>query len=157
VAVRLEDLVDEAVRWVGPAARRQGTPLELALGIEGERVVRVDFDLTVRLLVNLLENALRFSPPGAPVRLVGEPAQQGLSLCVLDRGPGVPPEWRQRIFERFAQVSGQTARSTRGLGLAFSQLVARAQGLGLFVEDAPGGGSRFVLSFPVAALASPHG
>jgi signal transduction histidine kinase len=104
-----------------------------------------------RVLVNLLENAIRHSSAGGSVRLSAEPQPDTLRLIISDEGAGVPEEWRTRIFERFVQRgAGGPGRVGRGLGLAFSRLVADAHGVPIGVEAGEPTGSRFFLGIPRA-------
>jgi signal transduction histidine kinase len=146
IAVPLEDLVEEALVAIRPAAMARGVALHEDLGAPGPELVRVDFDLMTRVLVNLLENAIRHSPAGSSVRLTAEPEAATVRLVISDQGAGVPEEWRTRIFERFVQRGGPgPGRVGRGLGLAFARLVADAHGVPLGVEAAEPNGSRFYL------------
>jgi two-component system sensor histidine kinase ChvG len=99
-------------------------------------------------LLNLLDNALRYSPPGAVVtvqiRTRSEPRQIGIS--VTDRGPGIPNEQQSKIFERF--FTTRLEEGGTGLGLAIVQSVARAHGGSVEVDSEPGRGSTFVLWLP---------
>jgi signal transduction histidine kinase len=96
-------------------------------------------------VINLLDNALKFTPPGGRVSVEAEPGDGEVRLAVVDTGPGVPLEDRARIFERFTQ--GQTGGTGSGLGLAFCRMAVEAHGGRIWVEERPGGeGSRFVVA-----------
>ncbi len=124
--------------------------------------VCVDPRLLVRVLDNLVLNALNATPAGGHVSLVAEPAEPeqvaqrlpmaraALRLAVLDTGPGVPPEDRERIFEKFASGTSRhrSQRRSVGLGLAFCRLAIRAHGGAIWVNDREGPGSRFVMLLP---------
>ncbi len=111
-----------------------------------------DRDLLQRVLVNLLDNSLKFTPAGGRVWVEAGQQGAGLSVAVVDTGPGIPLEERQRIFEKFTQVEGQVGRRRgSGLGLAFCRMAVEAHGGHIWVEEGPAGvGSRFVLTLPVA-------
>lgn len=111
-------------------------------------VGRFDFVQALRALVNLLENALRYSPSGEAVRLELILSESVLSFEVVDRGPGVPQEMRQRIFEPFFRGPDVVGREGTGLGLAISRSLAEAQDGGVEYRPADGGGSVFVLHLP---------
>ncbi|QAT81994.1 sensor protein [Corallococcus coralloides] len=102
-----------------------------------------------QVLMNLLTNAMKYAP-GLPVELYVERDGEQAIIAVRDWGPGIPPEARERIFERFTRNSGEHARASLGLGLYISRQLARAHGGDLFVEAPPEGGpgSRFVLHLP---------
>jgi two-component system sensor histidine kinase KdpD len=107
-----------------------------------------------RVLVNLLENALKFSPPGSPVR-VSAAAQPGeVVIRVDDEGPGLPREELERVFEPFRQASAASAKGT-GLGLAIVRGFAEANGGRVHAERRPRGGTAFVLTLP--AVVAPVG
>jgi two-component system sensor histidine kinase KdpD len=110
---------------------------------------RFDFVLALRSLVNLLENALGHTPTGQRVTLELLLTADQLLLEVADRGPGVPSDERERIFEPFYRGKGD-ARSRRGagLGLAIARSLAQAQGGGLTHRPGVAGGSVFALSLP---------
>jgi two-component system OmpR family sensor kinase len=107
-----------------------------------------------RLAGNLVENALIHTVAGTPVTVSVRREGDDAVLEVADRGPGVPAELRERVFERFARGSGDATRAGgSGLGLAIVRAVADAHGGRVELLDAPGGGSRFVVSLPAAAAA----
>lgn len=122
------------------------------LAVEGAPVAVLGApDRFAALLESLLDNAAGFSPPGAEVDVVL--ARQGarVRLEVADRGPGVPAEHRQRIFERFfTWRPGEPVRDHSGLGLAIVRSIAEAHGGGVEVAPREGGGSRFVVDLPAA-------
>ena len=112
-----------------------------------------DAGKTQRVLANLVDNALKFSPEGGQVTVrVAYHAPDILAVAVSDNGPGIPEEYREKVFERFSQVPGlHGRRGGSGLGLTFCRLVIEAQGGKIWVETDPGGGSVFVFTLPVAA------
>jgi signal transduction histidine kinase len=113
-----------------------------------------------RVLANLLQNAVRYGGGVTAVRVTPGPDTRpdGTPTCVLlaveDSGPGVPPEDRDRIFERFSRGSGGDRDGTRGVGLGLAlvrDLVAAHDGE-VWVEDRPGGGARFVVALPALGV-----
>jgi signal transduction histidine kinase len=92
------------------------------------------------LLKNLVENAIDFSPPGADVKVL----LSSTGVSVEDRGPGIPPELRLQVFERFWRAPGQ-ARTGSGLGLALVSEIALAHGWTVACAQAPGGGASFIV------------
>lgn len=126
----------------------------LATRAGGSRVW-ADPELLRRVAENLLDNAIRYAPPGSQIELVLEPKEGGGGLTVSDRGPGVPERHRERIFDRFAQLDPDAGwRSSRGLGLAFCRVVADAHGGRIWVDEPDGGGARFRLWLPGSTEAS---
>ena len=114
--------------------------------------VHTDLGKTTRVLTNLIDNALKFTPAGGQVILSAAPfGSHMIAVQVNDTGPGVPDEYREKIFERFSQVPGLLGRRRgSGLGLTFCRLALEAQGGRIWVEPRSGGGSSFVFTLPVA-------
>ncbi len=102
------------------------------------------------VFMNLLTNAAKYGPAGSEIVLYAQRADEGfLRFGVRDSGPGVAPEHRQRIFEKFYRVPGQTAKGT-GLGLAVCREIVVAHGGSIACASAPGGGSDFYFLLPAA-------
>jgi len=113
---------------------------EPGLVVEGAR------DELHRLVLNLVENAINHTPPGTHIDVRVTATEEHVLLTVEDDGPGVPPELRERIFERFVRSGGDRGGST-GLGLAIVRAVSQAHGGDVVLEDARPG-ARFVVSLP---------
>jgi two-component system sensor histidine kinase MprB len=143
--VRLDLLAEESVE----RARRHFAGREFLLDARPS-VVAARPDRLGRAINNLLDNAAKFSPEGSPVDVRVEDGE----VSVRDRGPGVPLDERDLIFDRFHR--GSSARSTpgSGLGLAIVRQVAEAHGGEVSVDGAPGGGTVFTLRLPVVAAPS---
>jgi two-component system sensor histidine kinase KdpD len=154
-----DDLVGAALQRVAGAT--QGRVIDVALDASEPLLVgRFDFSHALRILANLLENAVKYSPEDGPVDLVvaratGLAGTSGwLEVSVADRGAGVPPEERERIFAPFYRPAGSPPDAgSAGLGLSIARQLAEAQGGTLHCEPRPGGGSRFVLRLPGADIA----
>ncbi|NMC12197.1 MAG: GAF domain-containing protein [Chloroflexi bacterium] len=100
-----------------------------------------------RILANLLDNAVKYTPKGGEIGLSTSSVGDEVHVSVFDTGPGIPPEYREKIFQRFSQVPGQIGRRRgSGLGLAFCKLAVEAQGGRIWVENTENGGSRFVFT-----------
>ncbi len=113
-----------------------------------------DYGLTLRVLSNLVENALRYSSPPAPVELRAQREGDLIRFEVADRGPGISPEERDRLFQPFQRgTSGNESHGT-GLGLAIARQLAEAQGGRLAVTARPGGGCVFAVTLPAADIAA---
>ncbi|NIM92302.1 MAG: GAF domain-containing protein [Anaerolineales bacterium] len=109
-----------------------------------------DEDKIRRVLTNLLDNALKFTPPGGQVNCDVRMEDGVIRISVSDTGPGIPPEYREKIFDRFIQVPGTLGtRLGTGLGLAFAKLAIEAHGGSIWVEENPAGGSIFVIHLPL--------
>jgi two-component system sensor histidine kinase KdpD len=141
-----EELVAQALEDVGDPDRVHVTaPAELP-------AVRVDAAQIQRVLANVLENALRLSPPGEPVSVRLTATRQDVLIRVTDRGPGVPDAERDRVFEPFHRVAGRPDAPGAGLGLAIARGFAEANGGRMWLESREGQGASFVLALPVVEL-----
>ena len=109
-----------------------------------------------RLAGNLVENALIHTPAGTPVTVSVRRDGSSAVLEVADRGPGVPRDMRERVFERFARAGGDGTRRGSGLGLAIVRAVVDAHGGRVELLDAGGGGARFVVTLPAASAPAPE-
>lgn len=146
--VRLSQLCEQAVKGSLARADRSRTV-----------DVRVEEDATIegrpndlsRMLRNLIDNAIAHAPDGTAVRVVARaPSADRAEVAVEDRGPGVPPEARERIFQPFFRAEGERARSGAGLGLAIAREIARAHG-GDVVYEHEGDTTRFVARVAASA------
>jgi two-component system OmpR family sensor kinase len=144
------ELVRNAARAARPATHDHAVALDPpadGLTVLGDR------DASERILVNLLDNAAKYSPAGAPIAVRVRPAGDRIELLVADRGPGIPPDERERIFERLYRGDRSRANGANrgaGLGLAICRALARGQGGDVTVRDTPGGGATFVVTLPRA-------
>jgi two-component system sensor histidine kinase KdpD len=144
-SVPLDEVVSGALDELGLAPGE--VQLELARGI---RPVRADAVLLQRAVVNLLANALRFSPPGvAPVISTSEFGDR-VQLRIIDSGPGIPPERREDVFVAFQRLGDTDNTTGVGLGLALSKGFLEAMDGTLEVEDTPGGGLTMVAELDAA-------
>jgi signal transduction histidine kinase len=141
--VELNSLVREAAEDLGPLAISTQKTLEVDEPATPV-FVRGNSHAVVAAVSNLIENALNHSPPGGAVTIRVTPTP---SIEVLDSGPGVPLQMREKIFERFWR--GETSREGAGLGLAIVRRIMRALRGDVSVADAPGGGAKFSLEFPM--------
>ncbi|MCE5238471.1 PocR ligand-binding domain-containing protein [bacterium] len=144
----LHDVVALAVAQVEGAARERKHTLKtslcdrcLTLVADGEKLRRV--------LINLLGNAIKFTPDGGAIAIGSRCEPEGLTFWVSDTGPGIPPDQREHIFEKYGQVRGrQPVRHSTGLGLTFCKLVVEAHGGRIWVESELGHGSTFRVYLP---------
>lgn len=125
---------------------RKGIALDLSLG--GEALFRGDRNKTRQVLKNLLTNALKFTPPGGRVTIRQYADEEGLFLEVEDTGPGIPPEERERVFDRFYKLDKSRNSEGSGLGLAISRLLIANQGGRLEARKGAEGGALMRICFP---------
>ncbi len=121
-------------------------------------ILRVDVRKLERVLINLLANAFKFTPNGGLVRCIfTTPDETVARIEVSDTGPGVRPELREKIFERFSQGDEQAGGrfGGTGLGLAIARDFVTLHGGSIHVEDAPGGGAMFIIDLPRQTAADP--
>jgi len=147
----LGGLVEEVVAEEHHLAESRGLTLESRLPANLP-VALADRDVLQRVLVNLLDNAFKFTPSGGQVWLKALPSADKVRVEIIDTGPGIPLEERERIFEKFTQVQGRAGtKRGSGLGLTFCRMAIKAHGGRIWVEDGPEGkGSRFVFVLPRA-------
>jgi NtrC-family two-component system sensor histidine kinase KinB len=111
--------------------------------------VRADANRIAWVLSNLISNALRYVSPGGHIHVAAFRAGPQVHLSVRDDGPGIPPEYQSRVFEKFVQVKGREPGGT-GLGLAICKDIVKAHGGTIWVESVPGRGSTFTFTLPLA-------
>lgn len=146
-AVPVGPLLREVCAAASPRAALEGLRVEVAPEPDAQLRVSADADLLRRTLLNLVDNGVKYAPEGGVIRLSARPgAPKKVVLEVSDEGPGVPPELRERIFDKYARLErdGEApSRRSRGLGLSFCRIVTEAQGGRVWVEDGESVGSRF--------------
>jgi two-component system sensor histidine kinase KdpD len=150
-----------------PVALDEVVPLALDdLGIAGRHIVievpddlplvLADPGLLERVIANLVGNAVRYSPPGSGPVLTGSSLGERVELRVIDRGPGIPAPYLDRVFAPFQRLGDTDNTTGVGLGLALSRGLTEAMGGALTPEESPGGGLTMVVSLPAApALVDP--
>jgi two-component system, sensor histidine kinase and response regulator len=143
--IDIADLVDRLGRvFSSRLAIRELT----LVGPRSPVALHADRELLRRILDNLVDNAIRYSPRGSAIEVATDTVDGGTELRITDRGPGVPPEHRYRIFEPFVQLSGEVPRTSRGLGLAFCRAALEAHGGRIWVENGAPSGAVFCAWFP---------
>jgi heavy metal sensor kinase len=147
--VRLDALATEICQYVEPLARAKGLSLEYSLA--GNAITLVGDARRLRqLLLNLLDNAIKYTPAGGRVSLWLKQREDGIGIEVADTGCGIPREEQPYIFDRFYRHNHTSAGDAGGfgLGLAICKWIAEAHGGQLVVSSEPGCGSRFSIFFP---------
>ena len=146
----LAELATDAAHAVRTLAARRNITVHVEA--RGDLPFRGDEALLRRLLLNLLDNAIKYTPPGGSVGVLAERRGDRLAVDVTDTGPGIPAEARERIFERFVRLEPARgdagARSGAGLGLAIARWIAEAHGGRLELRRSGPGGSTFTVTLP---------
>ena len=145
-AQTLDEIIARSLDDLGPRSRAVLVDIP-----EDLPEVRVDPAILERVIVNLTENALRYSPPGRPPLLTASALGDRVELRVVDRGPGIPEKERDRMFVPFQRLGDTDNTTGVGLGLALSRGLTEAMGGTLTAEDTPGGGLTMTVSVPVVA------
>jgi two-component system, OmpR family, sensor histidine kinase KdpD len=148
-----EEVVGAAIAHLEALPEQRAALAERGLTIElppDLPLVPLDDVLVEQVLLNLLDNACRYTPPGAPIsiRAWAEPGE--VVVEVADRGPGLPPDDEQRVFEKFYRAApGEEARGSVGLGLAICRGMVEVHGGRIWAENRPGGGAVFRFTLPL--------
>ena len=146
----LADVVDYATATVQPQLVAKNLHLQLDLP-PNLPLIRADLEKTTWVLINLLANAIRYSPAGELLTVSARATGQQVQLNVQDHGPGIAPENHDKIFQRFAQIPDKTGyRGGSGLGLSIAREFITTQGGRLWVESELGSGSTFSFALPLA-------
>ena len=146
----LDELVAEIARVSTQIGSRRG--VSVVVERSGETPLYADEELLRRMLTNLVDNAVRYSPDGAEVRVSLDGDRDRCRISITDRGPGIPAEDRPHIFDRFYRADKARAQDRTGtgagLGLAIASWIAQAHGGALTLEQSGPQGSTFVVSLP---------
>ena len=145
--VPIEELVGSALDRLSPLIGSRQVETDLAGDLP---MVAVDPVLIEQVLINLLENALRYTPEGSPLRIGARELGGMVEVEVEDRGPGVPAVDAERIFSKFTRLPGSDHAGGVGLGLAICRGVLEAHGGRIWVQGREGGGASFRFTLPVA-------
>lgn len=141
----LRPLLESSVAQATPTAQQRAINLVMEYGTDGGPIM-FDADKMRRVMLSLLDNALRHSPAYSTIRVQANQSNGLAQIRISDQGAGIPPEQAQRLFERFGKPTGE--QRFGGLGLAFCKLVIEAHGGRIWVESSPGKGSTFAFSLP---------
>ncbi|MCC7273760.1 MAG: HAMP domain-containing protein [Alphaproteobacteria bacterium] len=143
----LAPLVDQVAELYEPLAAEKGLAFHGAHA--GDAAARADRHLLSQAVANLLDNAIKYTPAGGHVAVRTGAGAAGAEIVVADTGPGIPPESRELVLERFVRLEQSRSTPGNGLGLSLVQAVARMHGATLALED-NGPGLRVTLRFPAA-------
>ena len=146
VPVDLPTIVGEVVRSIGPILGRHRVELRPGLSLQA----LADPSRLRQIVEHLIENAVKYAPPDSAITIDWQIVEGVARLGVSDEGPGIPDEWRERIFEPYARRDTHTARGS-GIGLYAAKRLAESMGARVWCEPAgPAGGARFVVALPAA-------
>ena len=147
--VELQPLLREVVESFRPLAEAQGTSVAVA---SDAMVVNVDAGAIQQMVLNLLDNAIKYGPSGQQVRVTAEYLDGTARICVEDEGPGIPEADRTRVWEQFGRLERerQSSNAGTGIGLAVVRDLARLHEGRTYVETGDRGGARFVIELPGA-------
>ena len=142
-------LLSNAIEKMSPVAQYSG--IDLKKVDSGQQLhFTLDRGLILRIMNNLILNAVKFTPKDGAIEVSAAIFENRLRLSVKDTGAGIPPEYKEKIFEKFSQTEGEQAnfKKGKGLGLTFCKLVVEAHGGQIWVESELGKGSTFFVTLP---------
>ena len=143
-----KSLVQDTLDTVSPIAKNKGQVISAEL-TDDLPLIHVDGDMIRRVIINLTENAVKFAPPDGSIKIGARPDGEWVTLWVEDSGPGIPPEKRETIFDKFTRLHGHDGPAGFGLGLAYCRFAVEGHGGRIWIEDASEEGVRFVFNLPV--------
>lgn len=149
--INVGELVEHALAQVDLWAERNQNTLKAEVNADIETIY-ADREVTIRVLVNLLNNAIKFSPPESVITLRVAPTEANMAaFSVIDQGPGIPEKWAGKVFNKFAQVEARRAGVAvgSGLGLTFCRLAIEAQGGRIFLKSDVGQGTTVTFTLPL--------
>lgn len=150
-AVSFAQMIDEVLEAVRPALEGRSQSIQVKTE-DNLPALYVDVDMTRRVLINLVENAAKYTPLNGHIEIGAEAAPEGnfIRIYVQDDGPGIPETDRERIFDKFTRLKNKTSVRGLGVGLAFCKLAVQGHGGKIWVESAPEHGAKFVFTLPTA-------
>jgi two-component system sensor histidine kinase KdpD len=145
-ACDIQELIGSALEQIGTPLNNRQVKVDLSDKLP---LVPLDFVLFSRVLVNVIDNALKYSPPEKPIEIKARVGNQNLEITVADRGEGIPIEDLERIFDKFYRVQRPYNVSGTGLGLSISKGIVEAHGGSIRAENRRGGGAIFTVRLPL--------
>jgi NtrC-family two-component system sensor histidine kinase KinB len=142
-------IIKEAIEIVKPNLESKQQTVAVVLP-EEPIFLYIDVDMLRRVIINLTENANKFTPIGGVIQIGSLQHDDHVELWVRDSGPGIPQESAKTIFDKYVRLQMANPPKGLGLGLAFCRLAVEAHGGKIWVESAQGRGSRFVMTLPLA-------
>lgn len=150
----LHVMMTEALQLVQPIGDEAGVKIEL--DVTKLPPALMDVDMITRVVINLVENGIKYTPKGGQIWLSAKQVDNMLEISVRDTGPGIPEEMRARVFDKFSRVKYKDAPKGVGLGLAFCRLAVEAHGGNIWVESDGKNGSDFKFTLPVELSREPQ-
>jgi two-component system sensor histidine kinase KdpD len=145
-ACDIQDLVGSALEELGQRIRNRSISIDIPSELP---LIQLDFVLVERVLVNVVDNAVKYSPDDTPIEIKAHAAGAFMEIEVADRGTGIPPEDLTRIFDKFYRVQRPDNVSGTGLGLSISKGIIQAHGGFIAAENRQGGGTIITISIPL--------
>ncbi|MGA2491182.1 MAG: DUF4118 domain-containing protein, partial [Anaerolineales bacterium] len=145
-ACDIQDVIGSALEELGSRLGKRSINIEIPPEFP---LIQLDFVLIERVLVNVIDNALKYSPADMPIEIKAHAAGAFMEIDVADRGIGIPPEDLNRIFDKFYRVQHPGNVSGTGLGLSISKGIVQAQGGFIAAENRPGGGTIITIALPL--------
>ncbi|HET8869283.1 MAG TPA: DUF4118 domain-containing protein, partial [Aquabacterium sp.] len=136
----------------GAIAATQATLVDRPISVrldDGLPMLNMDAVLMERVFVNLIENAVKYTPPGTAIEISAHADGSHATITVDDYGPGLPPGKEETIFQKFERGAKESSTPGVGLGLAICRAIVQAHGGRIHAEDKEGGGARFIISLPL--------
>ncbi len=144
----LEDLVAEALKHVD----RRADERQIRMVVEDDLLmIRADGKLIMQVIINLVNNAIKYTPAGSEIRVIVRQTGKMAEVCVADNGPGIPDDKKEQVFEMFYSAGRFAADNQRsmGLGLPLCREIVSAHGGSIRLEDDPSGGASFTFELPI--------
>jgi PAS domain S-box-containing protein len=145
----INSIIADAVEEIHPVAEAKGQVLHFTLEPADLPMIEMDVDMIRRVLINLLENAVKYTRSGGQISVSATRRPGEVCVAVRDTGPGIPPREQQRIFDKFTRLHQEGYAKGLGLGLAFCRLAVEAHGGRIWVESELGQGATFSFTLPV--------
>ncbi len=152
--ISIHALLAEAAQLVHPMIHESEQKLSLDYP-EDLPLITCDADMILRVITNLMENAVKYTPMGGKITLSAKMVTNAVKISVNDSGPGIAPNMQGKIFEKFSRVKYKDAPKGVGLGLAFCRLAVEAHGGRIWVESEPEHGSSFIFTLPITKEPAP--
>ncbi len=143
----VQDLLGSCLASLEPRLKERKVKINIPPNLP---LISMDSVLMAQVLINLLDNALKYSPPDGTIEFSARTRENWLEVEVVDQGPGIPKEYLMQVFNKFFRLSRHEEFSGTGLGLAISKGIIEAHGGKIWAENRPGGGSKIVFTLPLS-------